>query len=370
MENKSYFVGIRFQGSSKSYYFSTDMDDLEIGDLVVVETVAGLEMGTVCTRLMDQSLYKSQLDLKPILRKPDKDDLDDHAFNLEESKRAIKIAEREIKNLGLGMNLLEANYTLDGSKVTITYTADERVDFRELLKILAAHLHCRIELRQIVARDKAKHVGGIGTCGLPLCCSTFLNNFEGVSISRAKNQMLTLNVPKLSGACGKLMCCLLYEDDMYTDAKKEFPRMGSIVHTDEGDFTITGMNILSRQIKLSNSDTVRFLDLEEVNDLLKGIKRSKPLLSEKEKKEEGGSSFLKAEAISHYDNQNQKQNNQNNRQQNDNRNRQQNRQNNNGNQQNKNNANQPNRNNGESNHRNRHRHRHNRGSGNSQNRDN
>ena len=280
MEEKTYFVGIKFQGTSKSYYFSTDMDDLKVGDYVVVETIAGLEMGQISTRLMDAAEYKSSLALKPILRKPTKADMDDFNFNLAESKKALKIAEREIQNLELPMNLLEANYTLDGTKVTITYTADNRVDFRELLRILAPQLHCRIELRQIAPRDKAKLVGGIGACGLPLCCSTFLDQFDGISISRAKNQMLTLNIPKLSGACGKLICCLLYEDDMYTEAKKEFPHLGTIVHLDDGDYTIVGMNILSKQIKLSAGASVRFLSLEETIDAIKGIRRPKKKVEE------------------------------------------------------------------------------------------
>ena len=275
MEEKTYFVGVKFLGTSKSYYFSTDMDDLKIGDYVVVETIAGFEMGKISTRLMDTAEYKSSLQLKPILRKPTKSDMDDYHFNIMESKKAIQIAEKEIRNLGLDMNLLEANYTLDGSKVTITYTADARVDFRELLRILAPQLHCRIELRQIAPRDKAKIVGGIGSCGLPLCCSTFLDQFDGISISRAKNQMLTLNIPKLSGACGKLICCLLFEDDMYTEAKKEFPRLGTVVHLEDGDYTIVGMNILSKQIKLSGEASIRFLSLEETIDAIKGIKRPK-----------------------------------------------------------------------------------------------
>jgi Uncharacterized homolog of PSP1 len=176
------------------------------------------------------------------------------------------------------MHLLEANYTLDGSKVTITYTSENRVDFRELLRILAPQLKCRIELRQIASRDKAKMVGGIGICGLPLCCSTFLDQFDGISISRAKNQMLTLNIPKLSGPCGKLICCLLYEDDAYTEAKKEFPRLGQVVHLEEGDYTIVGMNILNKQIKLSGYQDLKFLPLDEVNEAIKNPKghRSNP----------------------------------------------------------------------------------------------
>jgi cell fate regulator YaaT (PSP1 superfamily) len=250
-----YFVGIRFPGSNKSYYFSTDDADLKIGDLVVVETVAGYEMGTVSTNLMNAENYKSALELKPIVRKPTAEDMDDYNFNLKEGKLALEITKREVENLHLPMNLLEANYTLDGSKVTITYTSENRVDFRELLHILAPQLKCRIELHQLAARDKAKMIGGIGICGLPLCCSTFLNQFDGISISRAKNQMLTLNIPKLSGHCGKLICCLLYEDDLYTEAKKDFPRLGSGRPVDGStDYTRRRPTTsLSRTIKSSRS---------------------------------------------------------------------------------------------------------------------
>jgi cell fate regulator YaaT (PSP1 superfamily) len=268
-----YFVGIKFQGTSKSYYFSTDFDDLKIGDLVVVETVAGYEIGTVCTNLMSTAAYKSALELKPIIRKPSQDDLDDYTFNLEEGKRALEITQKEVTRLGLPMRLLEANYTLDGSKVTITYTSENRVDFRELLHILAPQLKCRIELHQIAARDKAKMIGGIGICGLPLCCATFLNQFDGISISRAKNQMLTLNIPKLSGHCGKLICCLLYEDDIYTEAKKDFPRLGTIVHLSEGDYSVNGFNVLSRSVKLVGGEDIKFVSLDEFNNIAaKGAK--------------------------------------------------------------------------------------------------
>lgn len=285
MQETSYFVGVKFTETGKAYYFSTQFEDLQIGDLVVVDTVSGTEMGTISTKLMDASNYHNGLELKPILRKPTKDDLNDYEFNKEESKKALKITNNYIKELGLNMNLLEANYTLDGSKITITYTADERVDFRELLKLLAPQLHCRIELRQIAARDKAKLIGGLGSCGLPLCCSTFLDTFDGISISRAKNQMLSLNIPKLSGACGKLMCCLLFEDEMYTKAKAEFPRFGQVVKIEGTDYTVSGMNILSKQIKLNGEESTLFLPLEDVLSYMKGIKPKK-------KEEDDLSSFV------------------------------------------------------------------------------
>jgi len=270
MENThNYFVGIRFPGGGKSYYFSTDYDDLKIGDKVVVETIAGYEMGEVSTALMNVAAYQNNLELKPITRKPTEEDLRDYQFNLEESEKALRVTEQEIKKMGLPMNLIEANYTLDGSKVTITYTSESRVDFRELLHQLAPQLKCRIELRQIASRDKAKMIGGIGICGLTLCCSTFLNQFDGISISRAKNQMLTLNIPKLSGHCGKLICCLLYEDDMYTEAKKAFPRLGSIVHIDSTDYRVDGFNVLSKSVKLVGIDGIRFVTLDDYNALAK-----------------------------------------------------------------------------------------------------
>lgn len=290
-EDTKYFVGVKLDGTSKSYYFSTEDGDLKIGDPVVVETVSGLEMGHVSGLPRDMGLYKSSLLLKPVLRKATQDDIDDYEFNLEESKRALRLAEQDIRELDLPMNHLTANYTLDGEQVTITYTSDGRVDFRELLKILAGQLHCRINLRQIAPRDKAKAIGGIGTCGLPLCCSTFLTDFEGISISRAKNQMLTINVPKLSGPCGKLICCLLFEDDMYTEAKKEFPRVGTVVHMEDGDYTVSSFNILSRQVKLMGKESIRYLSLEDTKDAIAGVYKpnAKPMVSETAAPETGTS---------------------------------------------------------------------------------
>lgn len=265
----SYYVGVRLANASKAYYFGTDFDDLRIGDYVVVETVSGLEMGTIAGAEMPTSIYASSLALKPILRKATIEDVNEYRYYEKQAKIAMDITETEVRRLKLGMNLLSANYTLDGSKITITYTSDSRVDFRELLRLLAPQLHCRIELHQIASRDKAKMVGGIAICGLPLCCSTFINEFDGISISRAKNQMLTLNIPKLSGPCGKLICCLLYEDDMYTEAKKDYPYVGTVIRLPEGEYSVSGFNILSRTVKLENPLDVKIVPLEEYNNLAK-----------------------------------------------------------------------------------------------------
>jgi cell fate regulator YaaT (PSP1 superfamily) len=264
-----YFVGVRFDGVGKSYYFSTSISDLRVGEKVVVESVSGLEIGTVSTALMPMEDYASSLSLKPVLRRPTPDDDADYKLSVKEAKSAMEITREEVAKLGLNMKLLSAVYSLDGEKVTITYSSEGRVDFRELLHILAPQLRCRIELHQIASRDKAKMIGGLGICGLPLCCATFLSSFDGVSISRAKNQMLTLNIPKLSGACGKLICCLAYEDDLYTEAKREFPRIGAVIHHNGVDYTVETYNVLGRTVKLSNSEGYEFVSLDDFNQMQK-----------------------------------------------------------------------------------------------------
>ena len=266
----NYYVSIKFANAGKAYYFSSDIADLKIGDKVVAESVRGLQVGEVVSNVTPISEYKSQLELKPILRKANEDDLLIYDENKKRSKEALKIANKEIENLGLDMHPIEAEYTLDGSKLTIVYVADERVDFRELLRVLASRFHCRIDLRQIGSRDKAKMVGGIGICGLPLCCKTFLNNAEGISITRAKNQMLSLNIPKLSGHCGKLICCLLYEDDAYTELKKDFPRIGETFKKGDALYKVTGINVLSRTVKIENEEEINTISLKELKEQYKG----------------------------------------------------------------------------------------------------
>lgn len=260
----THYVGIKFTSSGKSYYFGTDIIDLKVGDQIVAESVRGLQVGTVSSEPVEISKYKSQLELKPVIRKATKDDLLIFEENQKRSVESMKIAMNEINKLGLEMRPIDAEYSLDGSKLTIAYVADERVDFRDLLKVLASKFHCRIELRQVGSRDKAKMVGGIGICGLPLCCSTFFSTQESISINRAKNQMLSLNIPKLSGHCGKLICCLLYEDEAYTELKKEFPRIGDIFEKDGEEFKVSGINIISRVVKIENEDDIRFIPLEEL----------------------------------------------------------------------------------------------------------
>ena len=286
MQKDPYFVGIKYKNSEKSYFFSTDMEDLKCGDLVVVETPDGYEMATVSTNLIPQELYHSPLELKPIRRKPTKEDLEDYAFNLEQDRRALEITQREVTKLGLPMNLLDADYNLDGSKITITYTSPEhRVDFRELLKILPPILHARIDFHQLSPRERARKIGGIGICGLPFCCSTFLVWAQTVGIALAKNQMLTLNTSKLSGPCGKLICCLAYENDTYDVEKRDFPHIGTIAHLDEGEYHVDSFNIISRTVRLANAkrDNFKTFSLEDYKAIMDGTYKKK---EEKPKEDE------------------------------------------------------------------------------------
>ena len=263
-ENRyDYYVGIKFSRTTHAYFFGAKNLPLQVGDKVVVETMHGPELGEVTLEPIPIEKYKSELELKPILRKATDVDLRMNEQNIKDAQFAMEICKNEVKIANLNMYLISCEYTLDKSKVIFTYVADERVDFRELLKALASKLHTRIELRQIGARDKAKLIGGVGLCGLPLCCASFLNEFDGISINRAKNQMLAINIPKLSGQCGKLMCCLKYEDDAYTDLKKGFPEIGTIVFIDKVQYEVTSINVISKVVKVDNDEDTKFLSLED-----------------------------------------------------------------------------------------------------------
>ena len=269
------FVGIKFQSTPRAYFFGVKDINLFITDKVVVETMRGLELGEVVIEPISIDKYDSPLGLKPVLRKASDVDVRLFEINQRDAKYALEICKSEAEKLNLKMNLVSCEYTLDKSKVLFSYLADDRVDFRELLKILATKLHTRIELRQIGSRDKAKMIGGIGVCGLPLCCSTFLNEFDGISINRAKNQMLAINIPKLSGHCGKLICCLKYEDDAYSEERKKYPELGSKLSIDNIGYTITSVNILSGMIKIENQEDVKFLPYSDLKRIARFDKKKR-----------------------------------------------------------------------------------------------
>lgn len=257
---------IRFNNVGKSYYFSTDLN-VKKGDKVVVETIRGLELGELISDLKELSEFNLDTELKRIKRKVNRADLDLFEFNKTKAIKSLEICKEIVKEYKLDMHLVSCEYTLDASKVIFMYTSESRVDFRELLKELASVFKCRIELRQIGPRDKSKIIGGLGSCGLPLCCSSFLGEFDGVSINMAKNQMLAINIDKISGACGRLLCCLKYEDDTYTLEKQRFPKIGSRVKYGDRIVKVIGMNVINDLVKIDYDGNISFVGLDEIRVL-------------------------------------------------------------------------------------------------------
>lgn len=268
-----YVYGVSFKKALQTYFFGYDNDSLNINDKVVVDTARGVELGIIKVAAKKANEVKLSTALKPIVRVASEADVKQYEKNIENARNAEKVFIDSVKEQKLDMYLVSAEYTLDATKVIFTYIADERVDFRELLKVLASKLHCRIELKQIGARDRAKAIGGIGPCGLPLCCSTFLSDFEGISINMAKNQLLALNIQKLSGQCGKLVCCLKYEDSLYSELRIGLPKLGLRVTYKNEEFKITSMNVLSKTMKLENKENSVFITFDEY---FKEVKNATP----------------------------------------------------------------------------------------------
>ena len=252
------YIAVKFDSTNKTYTFKVSDFEVKSGDRVVVETARGLEIGKVTVSPFEKP--DINLEIKGILRLATKRDLQDYEENKEDAARAKDIAQKEADRLNLGMNIIASEYTLDRAKITFTYLADDRVDFRELAKKLAQKYKTRIELRQIGVRDKAKRVGGLGPCGLFLCCNSFLTDFSSVSINMAKNQFLALNPSKINGVCGRLLCCLGYENDVYTELKKDFPKLGSIIETEYGIGKIVEIDVFKRtySVDLKEKGIVEF----------------------------------------------------------------------------------------------------------------
>lgn len=256
-------ASVKFKSAGKIYYFSTNLK-LKKDDRVVVETARGLELGEISQELKDISEFNLDTELKKIVRKATKKDIENYQKNVKDAKQALVTCKEIVSRYDVNMQLTNCEYTLDKAKVIFMYTSDDRVDFRELLKELAVVFKCRIELRQIGPRDKAKVIGGIGTCGLPLCCSTLLGEFNGVSINMAKNQMLAINIEKISGACGRLMCCLKYEDEIYSLEKERFPKIGLHVKYQDKDVKVTGLNVINDLVKIETNNGIVFVGLDEI----------------------------------------------------------------------------------------------------------
>ena len=277
-------AAVRFNSAGKYYYFSTDLD-VKKGDKVIVETVRGLEMGEIISDLTDLSEFKLDNELKRIKRVANRADIEVYNINKIKAQKSFEICKEIIAETNLDMHLINCEYTLDASKVIFMYTSDERVDFRDLLKKLARVFKCRIELRQVGPRDKAKIVGGIGNCGLPLCCNSFLGEFDGVSINMAKNQLLAINIDKISGVCGRLLCCLKYEDEAYKEVKKKFPKIGSFIRYDDKQCKVVGLNVISDLVKIDSEGSILFIPLSDI-DKKPAPKKERRILEELAPKKE------------------------------------------------------------------------------------
>lgn len=243
-------VGVRFKKAGKIYYFDPDNLDICKDNYVVVETARGLEFGHVTVGPKQVTEEEIVPPLRKVLRVAEEEDYIIHQSNKERAQEAFKICGQKILEHGLEMNLVDVEYTFDNNKIIFYFTADGRIDFRELVKDLAAIFKTRIELRQIGVRDEAKMVGGLGPCGKPVCCTTFLGEFEPVSIKMAKEQSLSLNPAKISGLCGRLMCCLKYEQEVYEKLLTKMPSVGTIVITPEGEGIIIDAFTLAQMVKV------------------------------------------------------------------------------------------------------------------------
>ncbi len=268
-------VGIRFKENGKIYYFDPDSKSYAKGEKVIVETVRGIECGETATpnhKISDEDIVHP---LKKVIRSASKEDIKTVENNRKKEKEAFSFCEEKVARLGLDMKLVEVECTFDGSKMLFYFTADDRVDFRELVKVLASQYKTRIEMRQIGVRDVSKMLGGLGICGRPFCCSQFLDDFHPVSIKMAKEQGLSLNPTKISGTCGRLLCCLKYEQESYEYLNKITPRVGSVVDTKEGTGTVTESNLLTGKLKVCLDRRPEALPAEYNRREVKLVKRAK-----------------------------------------------------------------------------------------------
>lgn len=251
--------GIVFKENGKVYDFLSDGTKFEKNDYVIVETEKGIQLGKVFS--LKQTIGKEK-DFKTIVRKATTEDYDSYLNNLTASKECLNIAKIEAEKLKLPMNIIDCNYTLDRKRLSFNFISDGRVDFRELVKVLAAKFKTRIELYQIGVRDKAREIGGLGQCGNQLCCTKFLNNMGTISINMAKNQNIALNPSKINGACGRLLCCLAYEDDLYVENKSNMPNFSDEVVIDGVKGKVISVDVLNRRYKVYINDEVREIKVD------------------------------------------------------------------------------------------------------------
>ena len=247
-------IGVKFKELGKIYFFNPKGEKFEKGDFVIVETSIGEQYTEVVVPNKEIPESKLTAPLKPIIRKANFKDKKHHEENKKKEKEALNTVQKLIKKYKLDMNLTDVEYTFDNSKLLFYFTADGRIDFRDLVKELASIFKTRIELRQIGVRDEVRKIGGNGICGRELCCCSFLENFDSVSIKMAKQQNIALNAAKISGNCGRLMCCLKYEQEVYEDKLKRLPKVGAIVKTEDGEGVVDGLETLKEKVRVKLKD--------------------------------------------------------------------------------------------------------------------
>ncbi len=266
-------VGVRFKKAGKVYYFNPGEIEIKTNDFAIVETARGVEFGEVVVGPREIKEEDIVAPLKDVIRVVTEEDIEIHEENKRKEKEAFEICLKKIEKHELEMKLIDVEYTFDNNKVIFYFTADGRVDFRELVKDLASIFKTRIELRQIGVRDESKMLGGIGPCGKSLCCATWLGDFEPVSIKMAKEQSISLNPSKISGICGRLFCCLKYEHDMYQEILDRLPGIGSIVETPHGEGVVIETNILLERVKVKvknqaeNTEEIHLCDAKDVSKI-------------------------------------------------------------------------------------------------------
>ena len=258
-------VGIKFKGNGKVYCFRNENLELKSDMHVVVDTEKGEQLGKVINVNMKPANNIDVNTMKDVLRIATDKDEKDYEKNLKDAKEALNYIKEAVEKSNIDMRVSDASYTLDKKQLTFNFIADQRIDFRDLVKDLAAKFKTRIELHQMGARDKAKNVGGLGLCGRPLCCSEFLSCMETISINMAKNQNLVLNPTKINGACGRLLCCLAYEDDVYTDHRCQLPKVGELVTTPDGKGKVTSLDILNLKYTVDLDGDIKVFDVKDVD---------------------------------------------------------------------------------------------------------
>jgi cell fate regulator YaaT (PSP1 superfamily) len=260
-------VGVKFKNAGKTYFFDSCGLELCFSEPVIVETENGLAMARIVTPVFLIPLAQCPSDLKPVVRKASRSDLEREKKNREREAQAYRFCMVRIKGKNLEMKLVRVEYLHDGSRAIFYYTADQRVDFRDLVKDLAHELHTRIEMRQIGVRDESKMIGGLGNCGRILCCASFLTEFSPVSVRMAKDQCLAMNPAKVSGICGRLMCCLSYEHPIYQELMKKMPKRGSAVDTPDGKGTVLDLNPILQTVLVQLEETIKNYKADQVKEI-------------------------------------------------------------------------------------------------------